>query len=65
MPFLEYICPQCGYITEELVKSADDQPECPTCKNKMVRRYDGKMYSSTGKKGGGCSGDCKHCSGCH
>ena len=64
MPLFEYKCPACGKQTEEFVKSFDRVVNCPVCGKPMERVYSGKIYSSTGKKSGGCSGDCKHCSGC-
>lgn len=64
MPLYEFSCPKCGKRTEEFVRSFDAVLPCPDCGEPMERVYSGKVYSSTGKKSGGCSGDCKHCSGC-
>lgn len=65
MAIFEYKCKSCGKIFEELVKKYDDEVVCPTCGKKAERNYSGKMYSSTGKAKGGCTGDCKTCGGCH
>lgn len=64
MPLFEFKCEKCGKKTEEFVKNCDIVVKCPACGEKMSRVYSGKIYSATGKKTGGCSGDCKHCSGC-
>lgn len=64
MPLYEFSCPKCGKKVEEFVRSFDVNVFCPDCGETMERVYSGKIYSSTGKKSGGCSGDCKHCSGC-
>ena len=64
MPIFEYKCPVCGKIFEELVRSCDVQVECPECKVPAQRSYSGKIYTSLGKQGGGCSGNCSTCGGC-
>jgi len=64
MPLYEYKCEKCGKDIEELVKSCEAVVKCPVCGEPMKRVYSGKMYSSTGKKPSGCTGDCKHCGGC-
>lgn len=64
MPLFEFECAKCGKKTEEFVKNCEVIVLCPDCGEPMARVYSGKIYSSTGKKSGGCSGDCKHCSGC-
>lgn len=64
MPLFEFKCEKCGKETEEFVKNCEVSVKCPVCGEVMSRVYSGKIYSSIGKKSGGCSGDCKHCSGC-
>lgn len=64
MPLYEFACPKCGKTIEELVKSSETRLSCPDCGETMERVYSGKMYSCTGKKSGGCSGNCKTCGGC-
>jgi len=64
MPLFEYKCPACDKQIEEFVKSFDQVVNCPVCGRPMERVYSGKIYSSTGKKSCGCTGDCKHCGGC-
>jgi putative FmdB family regulatory protein len=39
MPIFEYKCPQCGYINEVLVKSAESKPPaCPECGYKKTEK---------------------------
>ena len=61
---LDYECKKCGKVFSELVGSYDEPVLCPICKEKAERIYYGKISGSFGKKGGGCDGDCKNCSGC-
>lgn len=63
MRLLQYKCPSCGVKSEELVNEGD-RPLCKKCGAPLERDYSGKIYGATGKSGGGCSGDCSHCSGC-
>lgn len=63
MRLLQYKCPKCGEKSEELV-SDSSRPICKKCGAFLERDYSGKIYGSTGKSRGGCSGDCSHCSGC-
>lgn len=63
MRLLQYKCPSCGDICEELVKEGE-RPICAKCGALLERYYGGKLYGATGKPSGGCSGDCSHCSGC-
>lgn len=67
MAFLEFKCPQCGYETEELVKSDGKYPDCPKCGAKLVQKLSGKCYTSCAGKSGdhNCSGNCSCCGGCH
>ena len=64
VPLLDYKCPKCGKKFDELVPSCETEVYCPDCKTKAERDYSGKVFGGFGKKGGGCSGDCKNCSGC-
>ncbi|MCG8405878.1 MAG: hypothetical protein MI923_11850 [Phycisphaerales bacterium] len=40
MPILEFYCPNCDEVFEELVRSSQKKSSiaCPTCKNKQVSR---------------------------
>ncbi len=64
MPLLQYKCLNCGKVFEELVKSGQGDPLCPVCGGKSRRAYEGKVYCSGIKGGGGCSGNCAACKGC-
>ena len=64
MPFLQYKCPKCYKIFDELVKSYLDEVKCPDCGEVALRDYSGDMFSATGKPTKKCSGNCKTCSGC-
>ncbi|MCM1438654.1 MAG: zinc ribbon domain-containing protein [Roseburia sp.] len=64
MPILQYKCPACGKLFDELVKKYSDEVRCPDCKNVAERRYSGEMYSATGKPAKKCGGNCKTCGGC-
>ncbi len=64
MPLFEYECPKCKEKTEVLVKSAEAKPTCKKCGSELARVYSGKMFGSTGKKSGACSGNCSTCGGC-
>lgn len=64
MPILQYKCPSCGKIFDELVKNYGDEALCPDCKTAAVRLWCGTMYSATGKTVKKCSGHCSTCSGC-
>ena len=64
MPIFEYKCKNCGRVFDELVKSCEQKVTCPACGGEGERSYSGKIYTATGKSGGGCSGNCKTCGGC-
>jgi putative FmdB family regulatory protein len=64
MPLLQYKCPKCGKLFDELVKSFQDEVLCPDCKAVCVRNYSGEMLSATGKPTKHCSGHCATCGGC-
>ncbi len=64
MPLIELKCDKCGYRGEELVKADGKYPKCPECGESLTQNFNGKLCVNGVKKGGGCSGDCKHCSGC-
>ncbi|MBC8378136.1 MAG: zinc ribbon domain-containing protein [Planctomycetes bacterium] len=39
MPIFEYKCPECGFVNEVLVKSADIKPPaCPECGHKKTEK---------------------------
>lgn len=60
---IDYKCKKCGNSFFEIVKDADEKVKCPKCGSSDVQRiYKGKYY---GKSGGGCTGSCATCSGCH
>ena len=46
MPILDYKCPKCGKIFDELVKKYDDEVFCPDCQTKADRNYSGQMYAN-------------------
>ncbi|MCD8201713.1 MAG: zinc ribbon domain-containing protein [Clostridia bacterium] len=64
MPLLQYKCPKCGKIFEELVSSYKDEVICPNCNITAERTWSGTMYSATGKRTVHCTGNCKTCPGC-
>ena len=64
MPILQYKCPSCGKVFEEIVKKFDDEVKCPGCGSRAERSYSGQMFSATGKQRPHCSGNCKNCHGC-
>lgn len=63
MPLIEFICPKCGKITEELTKADGTAPLCPDCGDHMRQKYWGKCYVNE-RKHGNCSGNCATCKGC-
>ncbi|MCI8412977.1 MAG: zinc ribbon domain-containing protein [Clostridia bacterium] len=66
MALIEFVCPKCGYESEELVRSDGVYPNCPQCGEKLKQKLNGKCYTNcAGKSGGGCSGNCSCCGGCH
>ena len=46
MALIEFICPKCGHVTEELVKSDGNYPDCPKCGTKLVQKLSGKCYTN-------------------
>jgi putative FmdB family regulatory protein len=38
MPIYEYACPDCSARFEELVRSPEDRPACPSCGEPAVER---------------------------
>ena len=64
MRYLQFRCKECGKEFEEFAREGE-RPPCPDCGGASERSYSGKIYSSTGKCGSGCSGNCKTCGGCH
>ncbi|MDT8718676.1 zinc ribbon domain-containing protein [Clostridium sp. 19966] len=63
MPLIDYKCKKCGENFFEIVKNDKDRVFCPKCGSEEAERvYKGKYY---GKNGGGCSGNCSGCAGCH
>lgn len=67
MALIEFVCPKCGYECEELVKSDGKYPDCPKCGAALKQKLSGKCYTNCAGKsgGGGCSGNCSCCGGCH
>lgn len=65
MPILQYVCRKCGKEFEELVQKHDDPVRCPACGEPAERQWSGTVFSATGKKCVGCTGNCKTCGGCH
>ena len=69
MALIAFICPKCGYESEELVKSDGKYPDCPKCGEPLKQKLHGKCYTPCVGKGsghgGGCSGNCSCCGGCH
>ena len=53
-----------GKQFDELVKKYDEKVLCPYCKGQTERSFCGTVYTSTGKSGVKCSGNCKTCGGC-
>lgn len=54
MALIEFICPKCGYESEEIVKSDGKYPNCPECGEKLKQKLSGKCYTNcAGKSGGG------------
>ena len=65
MDFIEFVCPKCGYESEELVKSDGKYPNCPKCGTALKQKLSGKCYTACqGKGSGGCGGNCATCKGC-
>jgi len=63
MPLIEFICPKCGEVSEELTKADGAAPACPKCGEKMQQKYWGKCYVNVNKSEH-CSGNCATCKGC-
>lgn len=61
MKLFEYKCPECGNVFEEMVKSYDEEVKCPECGKPAEKNYSGKIYTSTGKGSGACTGNCATC----
>lgn len=61
---LNYRCPHCGKVFDELVKKHDEEVVCPVCGTRAEREWSGEVYSATGKRTVHCNGDCKTCGGC-
>ena len=38
MPLFDYLCLNCGEITEILVTASDDQPKCPSCGSVKLKK---------------------------
>lgn len=64
MPLFRYRCPNCKNEFEELVKKFDEKVNCPNCGFGAERKFNGEMFSATGKQIKKCSGNCKTCGGC-
>ena len=45
MPMFNYQCKECGfYITDKLVKKADDIIKCPMCNHEMEKKPSGISF---------------------
>ena len=67
-----FVCPHCGRAFEELLPmSRRDEAVCPHCGKPASRNLKKEGFcckSASGGKGecgGGCSGNCAGCGGCH
>ncbi|MBA4395052.1 MAG: FmdB family transcriptional regulator [Desulfobacca sp.] len=38
MPLFDYLCPECGKVSEVLLTHSGDSPDCPGCGSKNVKR---------------------------
>jgi putative FmdB family regulatory protein len=73
MPIFEFTCGSCGEDFEELVRSANEEVECPKCASTKAERKlsafafksSGKFVASGGGSCSGCSPGPSGCSGCH
>lgn len=65
MALIEFVCPQCGYVCEELVRADGKYPDCPECGAPLAQKYSGKCYCAKTGGGSSCSGNCATCKGCH
>ncbi|MGC8927009.1 MAG: FmdB family zinc ribbon protein [Myxococcota bacterium] len=69
MPIYEYRCRVCKNIFEELVRSGEQEINCPECKSKDVEKListfanlGGEGKSQSGSSCSSCSsGNCSHC----
>ncbi|MDQ7825369.1 MAG: zinc ribbon domain-containing protein [Candidatus Eremiobacteraeota bacterium] len=75
MPIYEYKCLQCGFITEQIMKTGDPQPACGKCGAGALERVYTSSFSvaSSTREAAASSGTCcgsstpcaspKHCCG--
>jgi len=63
MPLFDFLCLECGKVSEVLVASASDQPECRTCGSRNVKRLLAapSSLSGTARKGMPGLGDTACC----
>jgi putative FmdB family regulatory protein len=38
MPIYEYQCPTCGHVFERIMKVGEEDPACPACRVKEVKK---------------------------
>ena len=63
MPLFDYLCLECGKMSEVLVASSADKPECGTCGSTKVRKLLSapSSLSGTARKGVPGPGDTACC----
>jgi putative FmdB family regulatory protein len=63
MPLFDYLCIECGKVSEVLVASSSDQPECRVCGSRNVKRLLAapSSLSGTARKGMPGPGDTACC----
>jgi len=60
VPIYEYECEKCGRVSEFLIRSSEDKPECPDCGSAKLER----RLSTFAAHGGGAKpqpSDCRAC----
>lgn len=66
MALIDFKCDKCGNKFFEIINPEDAAKiRCPKCGGSVKRVYKGKFYGKSSSDGGGCSGNCGSCSGCH
>lgn len=58
MPLYEYVCRDCDYEGEQLLRSSSEQPQCPECEGgelvKMISLPAAPSSDDSGSCGSGC-----------
>ena len=52
MPLFEYLCLDCGRVSEVLIMGSDDQAECSQCNSHNMRKLISASSSASGPGGG-------------